>query len=103
MNTDEMLLREAGSEDATARRFLQVSAAYVLGCAYCASLRADFTRSLAQDLVSEHALRYRERILREAWALVRTRLEEATATVAAAAQPVSVSDDSGLRNPLFFL
>jgi hypothetical protein len=99
MSTDKMLLREAGSEDDIARKFLQVSAAYMLGCAYCASLRAAFARSPARDPVSEHALRYCELILHEVSALMRIRLEEATATFAAAAQPVSVSDVLGSRNP----
>jgi hypothetical protein len=64
-----------GTDDAVSR-FLQVSAAYLFGAAYCANLRAAFARNAARDPVSEHALRYRELIACEAAGLMQAQLEE---------------------------
>jgi len=108
MRTDEMSLREAGEpapgvaeklpedcdaveangQSEIARKFLQVSAAYIFGCAYCASLRAAYVKSSARNPVSEYALRYRELIAREASVLMRTRFEEEATAFAATAPPV---------------
>jgi hypothetical protein len=76
--------------DETVSRFLRVSAAYMLGAAYCANLRAAFARSAARDHdhVFEHALHYRELITREASALMHAQLQEEVEAFACAARTI---------------
>jgi hypothetical protein len=78
--------------DETVSRFLQVSAAYMFGAAYCANLRAAFARSAPRDPVSEQALRYRELITREVSGLMRERLEEERRSHPASAKRVPIED-----------
>jgi len=85
--------------DEEVSRFLQASAAYLFGAAYCANLRAAFARRAARDPISDHALLYRELIAREASTLMQARLEEEFQAVAGVVSPMPQESVAGCQIP----
>jgi len=88
MGTDEIVCR-----------YLQVSAAYLFGAAYCGNLRAAFARSAARDPIFEYALLYRELITCEASTLMQARLEEEVQEYAKAASPIPQKELADCATP----